>query len=177
MGKLKHLQNIKRKSSVMTKHTQARICTHEGTTISFINQSIQVIHRLGAAWLEAARRCSRIDYTVRIRHKGIPPCRQRQACCIAMSLACRRLVPLGNLTPSMCTSEQWDNVVLDPSRSLPLCAPITNLACIVATTRPLFGLRGVANSSALLFSPSSHTSSATFSAASVQGRGSAEKHA
>ena len=97
------------------------------------------------------------------------------ACCMAMSLASQRLLPLGSFTPS--TSRQWDNAALVPSRSLPLCAAITNHACILATPRPLFGLRGVANSYALLFSPSSHTSFATFTATSLQGCGPAGNHA
>ena len=68
----------KKKSCAMTTHRQARTCTHEDTTISFINQFIHVIHRLGAAWLGAARRCRKMGYTVRIGHKGLPLCRQRQ---------------------------------------------------------------------------------------------------
>ena len=60
-----------------------------------------------------------------------------KACCIAMSHACRRLLPLGNLIPS--TSRQWDDAALVQSCSMPLCAAITNFACILATPRPLFG--------------------------------------
>ena len=62
----------------MTKHTQARTCTCEDITISFINLFIRVIHRLGAAWLGGARRCCRTGYTVHIKHKGILLCQQRQ---------------------------------------------------------------------------------------------------
>ena len=50
MGKLKHLQNIKRKSCIMTKHRQACACTHYDNTTSFINQSMHVTQGLGAAW-------------------------------------------------------------------------------------------------------------------------------
>ena len=59
----------------MTKHKQALTCTHQDTTISFINQSIHVIHRLGAACLGAARRCRRTGYTVHIGGKDAQrPC-------------------------------------------------------------------------------------------------------
>ena len=81
------------------------------------------------------------------------------ACCIARSLICRQLLFPATFTPS--TSRQFSNTPFVQSRSLPFCAAITNFACILATPRPLSGLRGVANSSALLFSPSSQTSSTT----------------
>ena len=73
------------------------------------------------------------------------------ACCIAMSLICRRLLPLGTFIPS--TSRQCDNAPLVQSRTLPFCAAITKFASILVTRRPLPGLHGVAKSSALLFSP------------------------
>ena len=95
--------------------------------------------------------------------------------CIARSLVCRRLLPLGTFTPS--ASRHCDNAALVQSRSLPLCAAITNFACILATRRPLSGFLGVGNSSALLSSPSSQTSSATFTTNFVQGCGPAEKYA
>ena len=75
----------------MTKHRQARTCTHEDTTISFINQSIHVIHKLGAAWLGAARRCCRTGYTVRIGHKDVPLCPQRQGM-LHSNLSCLSMV-------------------------------------------------------------------------------------
>ena len=81
------------------------------------------------------------------------------ACCIARSLICRWLLLPATFTPR--TSRQCNSAPLVQSLSLPFCAAITNFACILATPRPLSGLRGVASSSALLFSPSSQTSPAT----------------
>ena len=70
-------------------------------------------------------------------------------CCIAMSLVCPRLLPLGSFTPIIL--RQCDSAALVKSRNLPLCADISNFARILATPRLLSGLRVVANSSALLF--------------------------
>ena len=97
------------------------------------------------------------------------------ACCVARSRSSRRVLLLATFIPS--TSRQCTNAPLVQSRSLPFYVAITNFACILATPRPLFGLRAVANSSALLFSPSSQTSSTTFTTTSPQGRGLAQKHA
>ena len=55
------------------------------------------------------------------------------ACCIAISLACLRSQPLGNLTPN--TSKQWEMVAFGQSRSLPVLAANTSSACILATPR------------------------------------------
>ena len=68
-------------------------------------------------------------------------------CCIARSLICCRLLLPATFTPS--TSRQFNYAPFVQSRSLPLCDAITNFACILATPRPLSGLRGVANSCAL----------------------------
>ena len=155
-----------------TKHRQERTCTHEGNTILIINLSFTGWEQHDWELLGGA--AERVTQSVS-GTKASYCANKGKACCIAISLARLRLVPLGNLMPS--TSRQRDNMVLDQSCSLPLCAAITNFACILTTTCPLFGLCGVANSSALLFSPSSQTSSATFTAASVQRHGSAEKHA
>ena len=56
------------------------------------------------------------------------------ACYIARALICRRLLLPTTFTPS--TSRQCKNAPLVQSRSLPLCAAITNFACILATRRP-----------------------------------------
>ena len=94
---------------------------------------------------------------------------------MAMSLACLWLLPLSNLTPS--TSKQWGSVAFVLSRSLPLCAAISNFVCIVATPRFVFVLHGVTQSSVLLFSTSSRTSSTMWIPTSLQGCGSTQKHA
>ena len=61
-----------------SKAQQTGKCTHRGTIILFIHESIHVIHRLGAAGLGAAWRYCKTCNTVCIRHKGIPLCQQRQ---------------------------------------------------------------------------------------------------
>ena len=64
-----------------------------------------------------------------------------KAWCIAISLACRRSLPLVNFTPS--TLRQWENMALVQSCGLRLFATITNFACILPTPHPLSSLRGV----------------------------------
>ena len=59
-----------------TQHTCT--CTHDGIAISFVDESIHVIHKLGATWLGAAGRYCTSRYTVRIGHKGIGLCKKRQ---------------------------------------------------------------------------------------------------
>ena len=49
-----------------------------GTILSFIDESIHVIHRLRATGLGAAWWCCRTRNTVRVWHKGIPLCQQWQ---------------------------------------------------------------------------------------------------
>ena len=64
-----------------------------GTIISFIDESIHVIHRLGAAGLGAAWWCCRTGNTVRVWHKGIPLCQQRQRMLHSFGDDCYYLVP------------------------------------------------------------------------------------
>ena len=58
-----------------------------GTTVLLIDESTHVIHRSGAAGLGAAWRYCGTGYTVRIRHKGIPLCQQRQ-CVLHSNVPC-----------------------------------------------------------------------------------------
>ena len=119
----------------------------------------------------AAERVTRVVSGTKATHCA----NKGNTCRIARSLICRQLLPLGTFTPR--TSRQYDNAPLVQSRSLPLCAAITNFASLLATQHPLSGLRGVVNSSTLLFSPSSQTSCATCTTTSVQGCELAEEHA
>ena len=59
------------------------------------------------------------------------------ACCIARSLICRRLLLPTTFTPS--TSRQRNSAPLVQARSLPFYAAITNFAYILATRRALSG--------------------------------------
>ena len=86
MGKLNHHQKSMatpwktrpQKGRCNSKKQQTGTGTHVSTIILFIDESIHVIHRLGAAGLGAAWRNYRTGNTACIRHKGIPLCQQRQ---------------------------------------------------------------------------------------------------
>ena len=69
------------------KGQQTGACTHVGTTISFMDESIHVIHGLGAAGLGAAWWYCRTCHTVRIGHKGILLCQQGQ-CVLHSNVPC-----------------------------------------------------------------------------------------
>ena len=86
--------------------------------LSFIDESIHVIHWLRATGLGAAWWCRRRRNTVRVRHKDCA--NNGSACCIARSRICRRLLLPATFTPS--TSRQFNNPPFDESRSLPFCA-------------------------------------------------------
>ena len=96
------------------------------------------------------------------------------ACCIAMSLACRRFVQYGTFTPR--APKQSQMRVRVQSRNMPAFAAHTSLACARAKARFGSNLCGATASSSLLFSTASAASSTTYTIASPQGLGSLTKY-
>ena len=183
MGKLNNHQKqmatpwktMPQKRSCNSKKQRTGTCTNVGTIILFIKSpSMSSTGWKQPGWKLLGGAAERVTWSAsgtNASHRA----NEGNTCCRARSLVCRRLLPLGTFTPS--TSRHCDNASLVQSRSLRFCVAIINFACILATPCLLSGFRGVANSSALLFSPSSQTSSTTFTTTSVQGCGPAKKHA
>ena len=96
------------------------------------------------------------------------------ACCIAMSLACRRFVLYGTFTPRGPKQSQMQ--VRVQSRNVAAFAAHTNLACARAKARFESDFRGATASFSLSFSAASAASSTTCTIALPQGLGSLTKH-
>ena len=96
------------------------------------------------------------------------------ACCIAMSRACRRLMLYGTFTPM--TPKQSQMRAHVQSRNVPAFAAHTSLAYARAKARFGSDFRGATAPYSLLFLAASAASSTTSTIASPQGLGSLTKH-